>query len=81
MQRQKYYWGFNISKKEFAQEDLAFNVPVEAYSDMQATPTPVPQRVVEKKLKDVAAKKSLQELWALGQDERERRKSGNVYVE
>lgn len=81
LQRQKYYWGFEPSRKEFAHEDLVGNVPLEAYSDMQLHPKPVPQRIAAKKLEDLANTKSLKELWDEGQRERERMFPGRAPIE
>lgn len=78
MHRQKYYWGFDITRRTFVQEDLAKTVPTLALSDMQLHPTPIHQRIATRNQADVAKQKSLKDLWRQGQCDRGRTFPGSV---
>lgn len=70
MRRQKHYWGYEVVKRTFAQEDLAQNVPLEPLSDLEMHPPTLPNRVVMTKLQDLGSQQTLRELWDRGQQER-----------
>lgn len=78
MHRQKYYWGFDITRRTFVQDDLAKTVPTLALSDMQLHPSPIHQRVATRNQADIAKQTSLKDLWHQGQRDRERNFPGNV---
>lgn len=72
IQRQPYYWGYPNNRRSFSQEDLAKSVPLEGMSVISMGGTEVPNRIVLRKLKEVAQRKTLRQLWdegnqALGQ--------------
>lgn len=67
IRRHKYYWDFEVKKRSFAQEELAKRVPLEAVSDTELEPGQTPQRIVNRKMMNVANNQSLRQLWLDGQ--------------
>ena len=66
IQRKPYYWGYPNNNKYFAQEDLAKSVPLEGMSVIDMHGTEVPNRIVLKKLREVAQRKTLRQMWEEG---------------
>ncbi len=66
IQRKPYYWGYQNNNRSFAQEDLAKSVPLEGMSVIDMHGTEVPNRIVLKKLREVAQRKTLRQMWEEG---------------
>ena len=68
LERQEYYWGF-VRNRSFAEEDLARSVPLEGLATVSVTPHQLPSRIVRYRAAEVAARKTLRQLWEEGNTE------------
>lgn len=75
MRRHKYYWGYEVRRRSFSQEELAKRVPFEALSDVELQPDQVPQRIVNRKMMNVAQNPTLRQLWEEGPQFKEGQRS------